>query len=280
MRRTLATASLALLLLALAQPAAAPETITLRLTITAPTVKKLSVNTVNEAAYSGAALGTNTSTIKVLQQYAFQPGENPGEVKITVTNESAEVSIQGDALGADPTAMAADIRQTTLNFTVDPRGQILATEAKAAGEMAQVATLIQSITTAGYNGLVFPENPIAPNDTWQTIIDMGKAIPPSAEGIEVKEGILPVVYTFLRTESRDGKTFAIVQAKIEGTVRLTLPIGFNEDTTMVIASQTTYTVDTATGIVHAYSSQAETTVDLGIVQIKNKATINATPAPQ
>jgi hypothetical protein len=153
------------------------------------------------------------------------------------------------------------VKGTILEGSYDNRGNNLSFEVKSDNPTAKALGNSIGGSNIGFMGLVYPENDISVGSTWESKIDFGKILQRMSDKVKVK-GIseLPVKYRVQKIEETKGKTIAVIEYTMIGTIELDMSATPKAGKVTIDSNKRgTLDVDVKTGAIVEMSQTSATT---------------------
>lgn len=261
---------LALSLAATAALSLAQTSHVVRLKLTPGT--KLSTTTIGSTkmTFSGLMDETMDSTMMLVQQYSFEPGEE-GKTKFTVS--TTDVKLEGgmmDQAGGDPNS----IKKVTMTGTVDDRGTTssIALNGMEEGDMMAGMVMMmpkEMFSQSGFFGLTFPEEAVSVGSKWSAKINFANILAAQSMGfLQNAKGEIPLDHEVLAFEAVDGVDCVKVKSFMDGkfTFDVAAP-GMESTGSMTITGVTTAWYSLADGLLVKSESSSASVIDMGMMTI-------------
>lgn len=199
---------------------------------------------------------TGTSTMKIVSR--------KGDVT-TVKNAMSNVNFvvpKGSPLESQVAAMK---KQATTEITMGINSLGGVANMSAAGGNPQANQMMNSMMGGSSPFAVLPKNPVGVGSTWTSSFDIGKMIGNAMPGMKVDGGKVLLTSKLVKFISQGGKKLAQIHISGTGTTAMNLPggQGGSMKMTMKMSINTDTTIDVATGITVSMTSTTTNAMQFG-----------------
>ena len=248
--------------------AAHQDTYSLRLNVPTGTTYTQVTKSATHQAITGMAEQETDSTSSITNTLTFEKGEEGVKVVTKTTDFKME---GGEGSGALDEAAIAELKNMVVTMNVTELGEVTKTKTDGGGDAAQMMVFEELLRT-GWNGVVFPKDPVQAGSKWVTKVDTKKLAGAEGGPVKVTDGDLTMSYEFLGTEALDGVTYNKIKVLSKGALTGAVDAGGQPlDAKINIDGENTYWLDPVTGV-HAKVS-GKSTIDIDVTMVQVKVTI-------
>lgn len=257
---------LAALALPLLLAAARQDTYSLKLTVPPGTTYTQVTKSATHTAITGMTEQETDSSTSMTNTLTFDKAEEGTKVTVKTT----DLKVEGEAgMGMDIESMVAEMKTLVVTMFVNELGEVSKSNTEGGGELAHQNQVFEELMRVGWNGVVFPKEPVSVGTKWTAKVDTKKLSGAGNAQIKVFDGDVTMSYEFLGQEAVDGVTYNKVKLNIKGALTGTVDGGGQPlDAKINVDGDNVYWLDPVTGVHAKVTSKTNVDIDVTMVQVK------------